>query len=136
METSKEETRPSIVDVPMADWPKLLEDMGEQTFRAGQLAEWIFVKRATEFEKMSNLPAPLRAKLTEKYTVRSLEIDSAHGVDDVRVLKKPDHVQDRVHFPNIGQELVSQALATGRTFDEPGDVHEATGGRDGLLRLG
>jgi 23S rRNA (adenine2503-C2)-methyltransferase len=77
LEKSKEETKPSIVNVPMADWPKLLEDLGEQSFRAGQLAEWIFVKRATSFEKMSNLPASLRAALSAKYVVRSLEIDSA-----------------------------------------------------------
>src|SRR5881394_875268 len=61
----------------MADWPQLLEELGEPSFRAGQLAEWIFVKRATSFDKMSNLSASLRTKLAEKFTVRSLEIDSA-----------------------------------------------------------
>jgi 23S rRNA (adenine2503-C2)-methyltransferase len=69
--------KPSILDVPMADWPQILTDLGEKGFRAGQIAEWIFTKRATSFEAMSNLPAALRAKLSEAYVVRSLEIESA-----------------------------------------------------------
>lgn len=51
--------------------------MGEAAFRAGQVAEWIFKKRATQFSDMSNLPAALRQKLEDTYTVRSLTIDHA-----------------------------------------------------------
>lgn len=77
MEKSKLEMKPSILDVPMADWPELLTTLGQQGFRASQIAEWIFVKRATSFDAMTNLPAALRAALSEKYTVRALEIESA-----------------------------------------------------------
>ncbi len=69
--------RESILNIPMAEWPTLVAELGEQPFRAGQLAEWIFKKRVKEFTKMSNLSASLREKLDKAYTVRSLELDYA-----------------------------------------------------------
>jgi 23S rRNA (adenine2503-C2)-methyltransferase len=77
LEKNKETPQPSILDVPMADWPAIIEGLGQPAFRAGQVADWIFKKRATGFEVMSNLPAGLRSALAERYTVRSLEIDKA-----------------------------------------------------------
>lgn len=67
----------SLLNTPMAEWPSLLAELGEAPFRAGQLAEWIFKKRVSRFDKMSNLPASLRQKLEQKYSVRSLELDYA-----------------------------------------------------------
>ena len=58
-----------------------LDRLGEKPFRAGQLAEWIFKKRATSFEAMTDLPAAFRKALAEKFKVRSLEIDSAKTSD-------------------------------------------------------
>src|SRR5690606_25542408 len=42
---------------------------------------------------------------------------------------------DRVDLADVGQELVAQALAAGRTCDQAGDVDELDRGRDHLLRL-
>lgn len=69
--------KPSLLDTPMAEWPTVVADVGEQPFRAAQLAEWIFKKRAKNFSDMSNLPAALRQKLSDAYTVRTLELDHA-----------------------------------------------------------
>jgi 23S rRNA (adenine2503-C2)-methyltransferase len=65
----------SLLNVPMTNWPKLVEELGEKSFRAGQLAEWIFKKRAKTFAQMSNVPAGLRSKLEEKFSLRILEVD-------------------------------------------------------------
>ena len=67
-----------LLNVAMAEWPALVTELGEQPFRAGQLAEWIFKKRVTSFSKMSTLPAAFRAKLESAYTIRSLELDHAN----------------------------------------------------------
>ncbi len=66
-----------ILDIPISEWPSLMSELGDKPFRAGQILEWIFKKRATSFSQMSNLSAALREKLEQKFTVRSLMIDNA-----------------------------------------------------------
>ena len=51
---------------------KVLADCGQPPYRAKQLREW--VNRAVSFDKMSNLPKPLIAILSEKYSVTGVEI--------------------------------------------------------------
>ncbi len=51
---------------------KVLADCGQPPYRAIQLREW--VNRAVSFDKMSNLPKPLIATLSEKYSVTGVEI--------------------------------------------------------------
>ena len=59
----------------MGEWPELMESLGGRAFTAGQVAEWIFQKRAQSWSEMTNLPSDLRKKLDENYSLRSLEID-------------------------------------------------------------
>lgn len=49
-------------------------EIGEKSFRAKQIYEWIHIKLADTFEEMSNLSKELRAKLIEKYQLTSLHI--------------------------------------------------------------
>lgn len=51
---------------------KVMADCGQPPYRAKQLREW--VNRAVSFDKMSNLPKPLIATLSEKYSVTGVEI--------------------------------------------------------------
>lgn len=51
---------------------RVLADCGQPPYRAKQLREW--VNRAVSFDKMSNLPKPLIATLSEKYSVTGVEI--------------------------------------------------------------
>lgn len=51
---------------------KVLADCGQPPYRAKQLREW--VNCAVSFDKMSNLPKPLIATLSEKYSVTGVEI--------------------------------------------------------------
>lgn len=46
--------------------------MGEKKFRAKQIFEWLHVKNVDSFEKMTNLSAQLRARLEEKFCIKSL----------------------------------------------------------------
>ncbi|MFN0116795.1 MAG: 23S rRNA (adenine(2503)-C(2))-methyltransferase RlmN [Elusimicrobiota bacterium] len=66
----------SLLDVPFSDWPKLIESLGEPSFRAQQLVEWVFKKRERSIEEMSNLPAGLRKKLGDEYEIQSLFLDN------------------------------------------------------------
>ncbi|WAH35495.1 23S rRNA (adenine(2503)-C(2))-methyltransferase RlmN [Alicyclobacillus dauci] len=47
----------------LTEW--LQEEFGEPAYRARQLFEWMYQKRVTTFEEMTNLPKSLRVKLEE-----------------------------------------------------------------------
>ena len=46
---------------------EIFREMGERTFRAGQVYGWLHEKMAEDFEQMSNLPAKLRKVLGERF---------------------------------------------------------------------
>lgn len=66
-----------LLDIPISDWPQLVEDLGDKPFRAAQLVEWVFKKRAQSFAEMSNLPSALRHGLSDRYDIYPLVIDRA-----------------------------------------------------------
>ena len=51
-----------------------IEKMGEKSYRAKQIYDWLHVKKATDFSQMSNLSAQFRDKLSEKICIKSLKI--------------------------------------------------------------
>ena len=57
-------------------------------------------------------------------------VNVAGDVDNVRVLEAAHDLDERVHFADVAEELVAQALAVGRAFHQAGDVHELKGRRD------
>jgi len=63
----------------LAAW---LQEAGEPAFRAGQILEWIWKKKVTSFDAMTNLPAALRAKLAEAFRLSSLEHTTTQGSKD------------------------------------------------------
>lgn len=48
--------------------------LGEKTFRAKQIYEWLHFKKATSFKEMTNISAELRGKLDEFFCIKSLKI--------------------------------------------------------------
>ena len=55
---------------------------GQPAFRAKQIAEWIYRKRARSFEEMTNLPASLRQQLAEEFLFDELQPVRVLGSDD------------------------------------------------------
>ena len=56
--------------------------IGEKSFRAKQLWQWIYYRGVTDFEQMSNLSLALREKLAERYTItRPKIVDEQLSVD-------------------------------------------------------
>ncbi len=53
----------------MKDW---LSENGEKPFRAEQIFDWLYKKRVTSFEDMSNLSKELRDKLDGQYQITTL----------------------------------------------------------------
>lgn len=65
--------KPFIYDYTLEQLQDWMKEQGEPVFRAGQLFDWLYVKRVRDFEEMTNLPKPLRAKLTEQFAFVTLQ---------------------------------------------------------------
>jgi len=50
------------------------EQLGEKKFRAGQIYEWLHVKKTGSFDEMTNLSASLRLKLNDTFCIKRLNI--------------------------------------------------------------
>ena len=57
-------------------------------------------------------------------------IDGAGDVDDLGVVEAADDVRDGIGGADVAEELVAEAFALGRAFDEAGDIDELHGGGD------
>ncbi len=53
---------------------KEMEAIGEKSFRAGQIYDWLHVKLADHFDEMTNLSLKLREKLSEEYEIFPVEL--------------------------------------------------------------
>ena len=67
--------RPEDLEVVFAEW-------GEPKFRARQVLDWVFRKRVTRFEEMSNLSIGLRDRLAGHFDLRSLTLARQQGAAD------------------------------------------------------
>lgn len=64
------------------DLKNTLAGMGEPSFRARQISEWLWKKGATEFEEMTNLSKDLREKLDQYFVIPSIAVDKVQHSDD------------------------------------------------------
>lgn len=65
--------QPAIQSVPLDALEADLKAHGEPAYRAKQITEWLYKKRAHSFDEMSNIPQPLRARLATDFAFESLE---------------------------------------------------------------
>ena len=77
-----------LKDIRQLSIPELegfLVGMGEKKFRATQVCEWIWKKGAESFNEMSNIPKPLRDKLSENFRFGNVVcVYSVASVDGTR----------------------------------------------------
>jgi len=60
-----------------------IKEHGEPGYRAGQIFQWLYGKRATSFAVMSNLPAALRQRLATEFCWEQTEVVRVLGSGDV-----------------------------------------------------
>ena len=75
-------TAPAIQALDLPGIEAALKERGQPKYRAEQVARWLYQKRATSFEKMTDLPAALRKDLAETFSFVRLE--------NIRVLGSKD----------------------------------------------
>lgn len=63
-----------ILSLTKAELAAAVAEMGEKSFRANQIYEWLHTKRVTDFSRMSSLSAQLREELSKNFCIKSLKI--------------------------------------------------------------
>lgn len=69
------------------------KENGQPAFRAKQIYDWLYGKQVSSFDEMKNLPAALRALLSENYDFQSLEkvdVSGASGETQKLLLRLSD----------------------------------------------
>lgn len=65
-----------------ADFPSWLGELGERPFRQTQIRQWLFGRRAEDFAEMTDLPAALRSRLADHFTLWSSKVVAHQQADD------------------------------------------------------
>lgn len=73
----------SIYDKTLAELEEYFESIGEKKFKARQLYDWLYKKRVTSFDEMTNIKKELRAFIASTYTMEPLKILECQKGDDV-----------------------------------------------------
>ena len=72
----------SLLGMNLEEVQAALAEMGQKPFRAKQVVEWVFAKRADSIDAMSNLAKDLREQLAERFVTRTMAISSVTGSND------------------------------------------------------
>ena len=62
-------------------------------------------------------------------------IDRSADVMNIAVFETADDLHDCVHFADVTEELIAEAFARARAFDQTGDIDELDRRRNDLLRM-
>ena len=87
------EKKTDIRDISVEDLQKFCSEHKLPKFRANQITEWLWKKRATSFEEMSSLSKDLRAKLEKGYVIHAIKLSEAQYSND-RTIKNAFSLSD------------------------------------------
>jgi len=100
-----------------------LTEWGESAFRAKQIWAWLYDKRAASFDAMTNLAAPLRAKLNAEMTLGALTLETEQIASDGTTKRLY-----RLHDGQMGfarhltaDEIFEQAMVYARDLEARGE---------------
>ncbi len=94
----------SIRDLSLEQLTEQIVALGEPSFRAKQIYEWLWKKSAVQFSEMLNLSKSLREKLESHYTINAIVIDvqqkSMDGTIKCRFKLVDGHMIEGVLIPS------------------------------------
>ena len=64
-----------LFGLEMNELEVLMKEMGEPSFRSGQIFSWLYDRRVSSVDEMTNLSKKLRQKLSEEYYIGGLELE-------------------------------------------------------------
>src|SRR5262249_37710733 len=106
--------KPLLTGIVLEELAGFLEKRGAASYRAKQISDWIYKKRAGSFDAMTDLPNELRADLAAEFDMPKSEI--------VRVLGSKDTTQ-KFLFRLRDQNLIESVLipASPALYGQPSD---------------
>jgi 23S rRNA (adenine2503-C2)-methyltransferase len=75
-------THQALLGMKPEEIAAVFAELGQPAFRAKQLVEWVFAKRAASFDEMTNLPKATREALATRFVTRSMQIAKVTGSAD------------------------------------------------------
>jgi len=94
-----------LLDHLRTSLPAWLAERHIPAFRAGQIVKWLFEKRATDFEQMSDLPKELRKSLAADFQIGTMSV--------VRHLQSPDGTEKLLLQTHDGHRIECVLLRDG-----------------------
>ncbi|MFK7738434.1 MAG: 23S rRNA (adenine(2503)-C(2))-methyltransferase RlmN [Pirellulaceae bacterium] len=76
------DARPHLLDWDSGELAFWLKEKGHPKFRLGQILGWIYERRATSFDDMSDLPKTLRSELESEFRLWSSSVKEHQVADD------------------------------------------------------
>ncbi|RFC54211.1 23S rRNA (adenine(2503)-C(2))-methyltransferase RlmN [Brumimicrobium aurantiacum] len=76
------EKKKNIRSLTKGDLKKAFTEMGEKSFRATQVYEWLWQKNAANFDEMTNLSVKLREQLKETFFIDHITLDEQQVSSD------------------------------------------------------
>jgi 23S rRNA (adenine2503-C2)-methyltransferase len=73
---------PDIRDLTLGELKTELAAMGERPFRAAQIFDWLYKKRAVRFDEFTSLAQPLRDKLAARFAITPLAVADTRASRD------------------------------------------------------
>jgi 23S rRNA (adenine2503-C2)-methyltransferase len=73
---------PDIKSLTREELEACFQDWAQPAYRVKQLMDWLYVRRVTDWEAMSNLAKPLREKLRENFSLQTLKLVRKQGSRD------------------------------------------------------
>ncbi len=77
-----QQSKADIRSFSLTDLKAKFNELGEKSFRANQVYEWLWKKSATDFDEMSNLSKELREKLKHIFVINAVKINSSQFSSD------------------------------------------------------
>ena len=127
-------TKPFLATVAKPQLEELLRSLGQPTFRANQILDWVYRKRVFAPERMNNLPAALRTALAENFLGGVLQVKETLEADDgtVKLLLEllDRETIEAVIIPSPGRHTFCLSTQVGC----PVRCYFCASGADGLVR--
>jgi len=75
-------TKPDIKSLTDQELAGCLQQWGQPAYRLAQILQWIYARRVTTWDAMTNLPKALRESLGQNFTHHTLELVRKQGAND------------------------------------------------------
>jgi 23S rRNA (adenine2503-C2)-methyltransferase len=96
--------KPDLRSLPLEDLEAAVVRLGEPAYRAKQIFRWLHRRGVASFDEMTDVPAALRARLGEAFTLSTLAIDrvqqSVDGTRKYRLRTADGKLLEAVYMPD------------------------------------